>query len=213
LAKDAFGILVRNLNKEDAGKLQQALAARGISTEIVPDDLVPAMPQGKVIHRMDVNAQALMLYDPLGRPFTLAWGHVMLIAAGRVRLSDFQRVRKERRVARTDGFGNAHMEVEIDYSTREEQNDHLLLQLILSGSVIRYLVDGEKFNYQYLGDRLQKDVTRNFELLVQDICGCAPHAAVNRGAYYYRENSEEPFAYPSKNAFHEEIAWLLWRMK
>jgi hypothetical protein len=40
-----------------------------------------------------------------------------------------------------------------------------------------------------------------------------PRELVNRGACYFREQREEPFAYPSKNAFYEEIAWLLWRMR
>ena len=40
----------------------------------------------------------------------------------------------------------------------------------------------------------------------------APHAIVNRGAYFLRENSASVFEYPSKHAFHEEITWMLWQM-
>jgi hypothetical protein len=213
LAKDAYGILVRNLDKADAGTLHQALAGQGIETKIVPDNQVPAVPHGKIIQRMDVSPESLVLYDPLGRPFSLPWEHVMLVAAGRVRMSEFKRVRKEHVITQADAFGNPYTEVEVDYSTREEQNYHLLLEIVLTGAVIRYLVNGSKFNFQYLGNRLQENLTGNFSLLVQDICQRAPHAVLNRGAYHFRGKSDEPFLYPSKNAFYEEFTWLLWRMK
>jgi hypothetical protein len=50
-------------------------------------------------------------------------------------------------------------------------------------------------------------------MVVKDLTGNAPEAAVNRGVYYLRENSAEPFYYPAKKAFYDEMTWLLWKMK
>ncbi|MBI3881911.1 MAG: hypothetical protein HY301_17850 [Verrucomicrobia bacterium] len=46
LGRDAFGVLVKNLEAEDATRLQGALRAQGIETELVPMDVLPAMPPG-----------------------------------------------------------------------------------------------------------------------------------------------------------------------
>ena len=51
----------------------------------------------------------------------------------------------------------------------------------------------------------------NFQLLARDLMTFAPHALVNRGAFYLREGSNRIFEYPSKNAFYEQITWMLWR--
>jgi len=67
--------------------------------------------------------------------------------------------------------------------------------------------------FQYLGDRRTADLATNFKLVVQDLTTNAPEAAVNRGAYYLRENSAVPFNYPTKKAFYDEMTWLLWKMK
>lgn len=216
LAKDAYGILVRNLSEKDAGDLKGALKREGIETVMVPDQDVPPMPPGKVVQRLCVTPDALQVFDPLGRPFPLEWGHIHMIAAGFVRMSNFKRIRTERVVIRDTGpYGSDVPETQVDYSTKEELKVHILLEIILTGAVLRYTADGEKFNYRDLGDRKQNDVKQNFATLVQDISQHAPNALSNRGTYYFRHNhlDQKPLLYPSKNAFYEEISWLLWRSR
>ena len=87
----------------------------------------------------------------------------------------------------------------------------LLLEVLLARAAMRFQIEGERFRFNYLGDRKRPDVAENFALLVRDMMKFAPHAAVNRGAYLLRENSTG-FEYPSKHAFHEEITWMLWQM-
>jgi hypothetical protein len=60
---------------------------------------------------------------------------------------------------------------------------------------------------------LTHDPAANFTLLVQDLAKYAPHAQLNRGAHHLREGVAEALRYPSKNAFFEEITWLLWRLR
>ena len=153
-----------------------------------------------------------MIYDPAGRKFPVEWQHVMMIAAGRVRLTDFKQVETTRNFTRLDWQGYPHTETVTEANTREERNEHLCLEIVLSRAVLRYSITADRFNFDYLGDRKARSLPDNFILLVQDLTKFAPHAAVNRGAFYLREKAEQIFAYPSKNAFFEEIIWLLWQL-
>ncbi len=60
--------------------------------------------------------------------------------------------------------------------------------------------------------RRPKSLPENFALLVQDLAGFAPDAMLNRGAFFPKQD-EKLFPYPTKNAFSDEITWLLWRLK
>lgn len=207
-ANDAYGILVKNISAEQANTFAQALFGQGIETDVVAQTDLPALPQTKFVHRLDCTSEGLLIYDPLGRSFPLPWQHVMLVAAGCVRMTDFNRV--ENRVWIDDGQGGKTRITE--YRNVEAQNGHLLLEIIVSGAVLRYSASAEKFRFEYLGDRRTKSLPENFALLVQDLAAFAPHAMLNRGAFFLKQN-ENLFPYPSKNAFFEEITWLLWRMK
>ena len=212
LGNDAFGILVKNFSDEDAATLQNALATEGVETEIVPETTLPAMPPAKFVTRAECGRDALMIYDPAGRKFPVEWQHVMLVAAGCVRLTDFKRVETTKNVTRLDWQGYPHTETVTEANTREERNEHLGLEIVLSRAVLRYSITADKFNFGYLGERRSKNLPENFALLVQDLAKFAPHAAVNRGAFYLREKTDQIFPYPSKNAFFEEIIWLLWQL-
>lgn len=213
LGSDAFGILVKNLTADHAASLQGALRTEGVETEIVDQRALPEMPPTKFVGRLDCLPEGLMIYDPLGRGFQLEWGHLMMIASGDVRLTEFTRVQRVRRRPRLDRYGHIQDEPEVEVSTREELKFHLLLELVLTRGVQRFSVTADRFNFIYLGERRTQSIPDNFALLVQDLIHFAPHAAVNRGAFHIREDARDWFSYPSKNAFHEEIIWLLWRIR
>lgn len=225
-ANDAYGILVKNISAEQAHSFSQALYGQGIETDVVAQTELPALPQTKFVHRLDCTSEGLLIYDPLGRHFPLPWQHVMLVAAGCVRLTDFRRVEAEipdregrnlfekfhpRRQTLADQIFDPPTR-RTESKTVEEQNNHLLLEIIVSGAVMRYSARAGKFRFGYLGERLTKSLPKNYALLVQDIAAFAPHAMLNRGAFFLKQD-ENLFPYPSKNAFFEEITWLLWRMK
>ena len=212
VANDAYGILLKNLALEQAKALQADLHRAGVATEVIDERELPALPATKFVHRMDCTAEALMIYDPLGRAFPLAWGHILMLAAGSVRLTEFTSVRGPRPIIPHTLHGAGNMVPAPAFSTREVRNDHLLLEIILSRAVLRYSVTADKFNFEYLGSRKTASVQRNFELLVQDLAASAPQAQLNRGALALRDQARELVLYPTKNAFFEEIVWLLWRM-
>jgi hypothetical protein len=208
LARDGYGILVKHLTSADASALQGALRVEGVETFLVEEDQLPVLPQSKLVHRSDCLPEALLIYDPLGRPFPLEWQHLMLIAAGRVQLRCSLRVESPNLFSKSGRNGFSTREERI----REEVKDHWILELVLNRAVMRYILDADKFNFQYLGERRARSVEENFKLLVQDLVRYAPAAACNRGAFYLKQNQTLPFSYPSQNAFNEELIWLLWRM-
>lgn len=211
LARDAFGILAKGLTAENAARLQGRLQAEGIETDVVAETLLPQLPPTKFVRRVQCGADALLLFDPLGRPFPLEWKHIMMIAAGNVCLQDFNRIRTEREITRYDSQGNRRREIEVEYSTKEESNFHFLCEVIVNRAILRYTLEVTKpFLTQFLGTRATPDAATNFGLFVQELLKSAPGAVLNRGAYYLRQ-SAAPFAYPTKNAFYEEITWLLWK--
>ncbi|HXD01276.1 MAG TPA: hypothetical protein VN048_18200 [Verrucomicrobiae bacterium] len=216
-SRDAFGILARSFELERAQALQSALAAQGVETEVVEDGALPVLPEARLVHRIDCTPDALVIYDPLGRSFPLKWENVMLIAAGRVNLVEFKDVRTETKVqGRSYGrFGGGDKTI-VNHDLKEERHDRWLLEFVITGAGLRYNVNADVARpmlFQGLGERRTNDLAANFKLLVQDMVNGAPGAAVNRGAYYLRENSAEPFYYPTKKAFYDEMTWLLWKMK
>lgn len=213
IGRDAFGVLVKNFPFEHARVLQMNLRAQGIETEVIDERQLPAMPAAKFVSRLDPQPDALLIYDPVGRDFPIQWGHVTLIAAGQVRLSTFKREVTEQPQVRFSADANPYVDFEREVRHREEMNDHLVAEVVLGRASQRLSLRADQFNFAGLGDSRSKDLAENFQNLVRALIRSAPHAAINRGAYYLRETPPTVFSYPSKNAFFEEIVWLLWRMQ
>ncbi len=209
-AHDAFGILLRGLDVEDASALHDALLKQGVETEVIEESELPVMPPAKVIKQMDFLPAHLVMYDPMGRSFALPWREIMLIAAGDVRLPEFRKARAPEPASLAGAAANHPAN---EARSRDAAQFHLVLELVLAGGISRYSVVADEFGFDYLGGRLTKSLARNFALLVQDLTEFAPHAGLNRGAYLLCENADMVFAYPSKAAFFEEILWLLWRIR
>ena len=222
LAKDAFGVLVNNLSPSDAMTLQGALGAEGVETAVVLQADLPQLPPAKFVHQMACVPDALVVQDAIGREFQVPWDQIILIAAGRVRLTVFEQQRVTPSQSPVQDALDSWWPVgprrrsasqpAPEYVTRESQVPKLMLQLLLTRAVMRLQIEGEQFRFNYLGDRKRPELAENFALLVRDLMQFAPQAIVNRGAYFLRENASAGFEYPSKHAFHEEITWMLWQM-
>jgi hypothetical protein len=222
LANDGFGILVNNLSPTDAMTLQGALQAEGVETAVVLQTDLPQLPPIKFVHQMDCLPDALVVHDAIGREFPVPWDQILLIAAGRVRLTVFEQQRvtpsQSPLQAALDPWwpvrprGRSVSQPAPEYVSRESQVSKLLLEVLLARAVMRLQIEGERFRFNYLGDRKRSELAENFALLAQDVMKFAPQAIVNRGAYFLRENTPGVFEYPSKHAFYEEITWMLWQM-
>ena len=222
LANDGFGILVNNLSPTDAMTLQGALQAEGIETAVVLQTDLPQLPPTKFAHQIDCLPNALVVHDAIGREFPVPWDQIMLIAAGRVRLTVFEQQRvtpgQSPPQAALDPWwpvrprGRSVSRPAPEYVSRESQVPRLLLEVLLARAVMRLKIEGERFRFNCLGDRKRPELAENFALLAQDVMKFAPQAIMNRGAYFLRENNLGVFEYPSKHAFYEEITWMLWQM-
>jgi hypothetical protein len=210
-ANDAYGILVKSMEAEEAHILQQALAHEGVETELVPLNALPELPPIKFVRQLDYHGEALMVFDPLGRSFPVPWNQVSMIAAGSVRLVEQKTIRWG--YTPEDKGDNRGWDAPPEYTTREERNFRPLLEITLGNSASRLQLQADKAFFRCLGERQTRDEVVNFTLLVRDLLQHAPHALVNRGAFYLREEPPQLFGYPSKNAFYEEMIWLQWRLR
>ncbi len=62
LARNAYGILVRGLSRENADTLVRALEAAGVATTAVEQRALPALPAPKRLKRADCTGAALVVY-------------------------------------------------------------------------------------------------------------------------------------------------------
>lgn len=206
---DAFGILLRGLDVEEASTLQDALIKAGVEVEAVEESELPVTPPAKLVKQIEFLPEHLTMYDPLGRSFTLPARDLMLIAAGNVRRPDF---RKERVPAEAVHPHSRGLPAPADAKSKEAERYHWMLEIVLAGGVARYSLTADEFMFNHLGARLSNNLTQNFALLVQDLAQFAPHAGMNRGAFFICEKNNPLFSYPGKAAFFEELTWMLWRI-
>jgi hypothetical protein len=95
--------------------------------------------------------------------------------------------------------------------TGEERNWRWGAEVFLNGG-LRFTWQAHEFNYAALSERLAREPEVNFAAFLRDLLAAAPHAALNRGAFQLREGLVPPLRYPTRGAFQEESAWLLWRL-
>jgi len=213
LGRDAYGVLVKGFELERASAMQSALAAQGVETEVVEDTVLTELPPPRQLTKVDFTPEALGMYDLMGRIVSLEWKDIVVIAAGRTRLTEFTRDLVNKVVTRPAG---RHFELKVVTKplTKETQKDHLLLEIITSGAAVRYHAVADRpeahLLFHCLGDQQEKDSAVNLARFVQEMAKCAPGAVLNHGAHYMCEQCNPAFYYPSQTAFYREITWLLW---
>ena len=221
LANDAYGILVKGLTAADAQVLKRALEVEGILTELLPDRLVPQLPPTKFVRRLEFGPDALLIHDPLGSRVPVEYRHLLILAVGTVETMEFRRAepsassipRLSRRISglrmQLEDFDRAQ-----SARQREVRVRRRFMELILSRGVARFTIEVEanqRFLFQVLGDRRTADLEANLGLLVRQLSAAAPSLLLNRGAYLLRADPPTSHTYPSRNAFYEEIVWMLWQ--
>ena len=212
LGRDAYGVVVTGFERERASAMQSALAAQGVETEMVEDSVLTAPPAPRELGKVEFTPEALQIEDCMGKSFSLEWGEIWIIAAGRARLTDFTNELVNKVVTQA---GRDYTPVLVTASvTKEEQKEHLLLEVITHGAAVRYHakadLPGAQLLFQSLGQRRTKNPGANLTLFVQELAKFAPAAFLNHGACQMRDGENRAFVYPSKTAFYREITWLMW---
>lgn len=232
--RDAFGVLAKNLSEEDARRLQGALAGEGVLTDVVAQAEWPVLPPAKRIVRAACDTEGFKPLDPLGRELRVPWDKVVLISAGQVQHTEFTADKNASPDPGSVGYFAAGMTDSLTGllsrggrglglrgdlqrlaasrpPSREEQNWRWTADVFLGGG-LRFTFQGHEFNYTALGDRRQADSIANFAVFLREMTSLAPYTPLNRGAFALREAQSQPVRYPTRGAFQEESAWLLWRL-
>ena len=217
-----FGMLIRKLTVEQATALQANLKAVGAETEIVSETTLPALPEGKAIRSLECSADTLTLRDAFHHSTIIARQGLNLLAAGSVRIATFARQRRETQEVR------AHMlhipihpfplmipvvqhETRVQYVQRESEEWVLRAEIISSVVNQRFVIEAENFDYGCLASAMTQDLATNFCLLIQELAGKSSPPLSSRGVNLILGDPPEFGYYPDKDAFHNELIWLLWR--
>ncbi len=211
LANEAFGVLLRNLPLDEAGGLQRVLSDDGVPVAVVEMNELPRLPDPRFIRRAELSPEALVVFDPLGRPVRVEWDRIALIAAGACRHFGLSETRTEERVVTFDPIRGVRRRVEVDVRHKVEDDVPILIDVVLSGGAMRFEIETDQFQFKYVFDRPELDRAGKVALLLQRLSEHAPQAWLNRGALALRDAAAPPLTYASKAAFFDESVWLLWR--
>lgn len=213
LAADAFGILVRGLDEPAGHHLADILAREGIQVEVVEESDLPALPLAKRLRRAGVRPDAFIAHDPYDREIAVPWDRICLVCAGEVRRSEF------RPVVRTPSpppweeegrFQSADTGLTINL---EQRNWCWVADLVLAGGEVRFSLAADGFYPQGFTGPLSRDPAENLQEFIRTVMNLAPNAVSNRGAFGLGDSGSRPGPrYPTRNAYQEEMIWLLWRM-
>lgn len=211
-AREAHGVILKNLAYDDAQILQQALAAQGAGTAVVAGFEFPQLPAAKVVRRLEFQPETLVIYDALGRPQPFAWSELGLVAAGAFQHFELGETQTEEWQWRGHVVGGYRLELVTE--TRHHVSDQLrfLVDLLIMKPVCRLQIEPENFLFGYVFDRPQLELSAKVALLVQMLKERAPKALQNRGAVGLCENPPVTPLWPNKTAFFEEESWLIWRL-
>jgi hypothetical protein len=181
---------------------------------------LPQLPSTKFVRRLEFGPDALLIHDPLGRRVPVEYRHLLILAAGTVETWSFagpNRVassipRPGRRMS-TCGCSWRNSIGRRGTRQREVRVRRRFIELILSRGVARFTIEVEanqQLLFQALGDRAPVK-WRNLALLVRQLSAAAPAVLLNRGRILLRADPPTSHTYPSRNAFYEEIIWMLWQ--
>jgi hypothetical protein len=209
VAKDAFGILLKRLAFADARLVQARLAAEDVATEIVAEDAIPELPPTKFVKRIHLRDEGLEIFDPIGRNIVIGWPHIHLLAAGQVRTLASQ-ARPARLVLQELRKGQLRR-----LEPRQGEPPaagRWFIDLVIARGAGRFTLEPEPVLLgNALGRPPGRDLVPATRALLSAMAEKAPHLWLNGGASALL-GSQTVDDYPSRNAYHEEIVWLLWQM-
>jgi len=210
LAAGAHGILMRHTDGDASRAFQQALQAEGIGAVVVAEDELPKLPEGRSLQRLGISPAAFTIYDLLGRPTTIDWGAVTLVAAAALRHFEMGRTETERTVLRFNPLVGVWPKKITESARTVESGTLLLLEIILTGAATRYQIDAARFPFNHVIDQPGLSTTEKFVWLIREICCHAKRAILNRGAHCLVGGQAAVPEYANRQMLTDEMIWLLW---
>jgi hypothetical protein len=210
LAVGAHGILLRHENRDAARAFQTALQAEGVATALVAEDELPGLPEARVLHRLELSPEALKVFDLLGRPTTVPWPEVTLLAAGAVGDVEVSRAQTERTELRFSPVLGVWPKRVTDSRKKVMTDSQMVLEILLAGMKVRYQIEAAHFPFKYVIDQPGLSTADKFIWLVRQFCRYAIAATLNGGVRWLRAGNERVPGYVNRQALTDEILWLLW---
>lgn len=212
LARETYGVLLRNLDGPKAVALQLAFRSTDVATAVVPAEQL-RLVDAKFTRRLELADDVLRISDPIGRPVSVPWTHIALIAVGAVRQYDIaQTVTYEQQRGYSPVQG-VHQELVRDVRTSLHENLPWLIEIFLTGGAMRFQAEGAQLAWGYLFKHAPPELLPRLVGLVQLLAHRAPQAMLNRGALALRDGGDGGITYASRPAFADESAWLFWRTR
>jgi hypothetical protein len=210
LAANAQGILLRHLSSDEARAFHRALQAEGVAAALVPESELRLLPESTSLHRLTLTERALEVYDLRGQPSPVPWNEIVLVAAGAVRRVEVGLVKTERTNAKPHSTYGDGSKKNTEPVRKVQSELQLILEIVLGGGKTRYEIDAAQFPFKYAVDRPEFSTAQKFVWLVREIGSRAVTAILNRGAGDVRNGIDLVRGYPSRQAFTDEMIWLLW---
>lgn len=213
MARDAYGVLVDGLSREDARTLQTALERLDVGTKVVDEEDLPDLPPARKVRYAECLEEDFRFRHPEGTTYEMGWRTIIGVAAGAVRMEEWERERKRDTKIQAVAGGRMAMPVPRWHTESSSEWKHRpLIDVFSATREPRIRIRGDRFQYEYLGDRMRNTAAENFRLLVGDLVKGAETNFVNRGARDILKDPEAPLRkYPNMHAFDEEIVWLFYR--
>ena len=194
VAKSAFGILVHRLSYDHAYVLQSALKDEDIETQVIAESDLPVLPPTLFVNR----------------PVEIPWSQVMLVSVGRFPVVEVIRQRLSGKSNRDNFAATSDVDGAISYESKQVHTRKTVVEVITRGAVPRVTILPERpVMFQYLEKRKSRNETDNVRSFLRDMAPFVPEAGWNRGARGLLESKAELMEFPSKDAFHQEMIWLL----
>jgi hypothetical protein len=213
LAANAQGILLRHLNSDEARAFHRALQAEGVAAALVPESDLRLLPDSRALHRLALTDHGLEVYDLLGRSRPVPWAELALVAAGAVSHIALNLTPAERSIATFQPAMGVWPKKIVESVRKLEAGSELILEIVLTDGATRYEVNAAQFPFKYVVDRPEFSTVEKFVWLVREIARRATGALLNRGACEVREGIALVRGYPNRQAFADEMLWLLWNSR
>ncbi|MBL9174555.1 MAG: hypothetical protein JNL10_13545 [Verrucomicrobiales bacterium] len=215
LVADAFGILLRNLEEIPGRDLELALRREGVGVDLVDERDLPVPPISKKLRRAEVRPEAFVAVDPYDREILVPWDRIEMICAGAVRMTRFRPVTWNRDRDPSSWGEESRSPLDASITLRQEKREWCwMADLLMAGRTLRFSFASGEFVPTEPEETGNRDPEERFRRFLRGLLAHVPQAILNRGAFAVREDDPDAAPrYPTRNAYQEEMIWLMRRMQ
>jgi hypothetical protein len=211
LQRELLGIVVANLEHEEALALQDALRQRNFPTEVIDQSILPVLPTPQMGHALRLTEVGIVLIDLYDREHVYPREQFVFAAAGHLLHLKNRPYRNMEWVITPGPRGSVNRRVEMVTEHRLEDVPEFRLEFFFDAEVPRLqwlLTSDSVLNVN--GDKLRLRNLDQIHTFLQTLANLLPSDRVNLGIK--KTNAGENFIYPSVRAFEEEIVWTFYQM-